>query len=138
MTDRGARMSGDRLRALLREEPIPGAAEAERRGLELVERAHAERRPTQRPVALPRLAIALAVAALLAALLLSPAGAAVRDWVGGVFTAGVKNAEPALTGVPGGGDLLVQSSRGPWIVHPDGSRRLLGDYDEATWSPHGL
>jgi len=130
-------MGEDRLRALLREEPIPGAAEAERRGLELIDRAYVERRPVQRPV-LPRLAIALAVAALLAVLILSPAGAAVRDWVGDVFTSGVKNAEPALTGVPGGGDLLIQSPRGPWVVHADGSRRLLGDYDEATWSPHGL
>lgn len=137
MNDRGDGMSEGRLRALLRDEPIPGVAEAERRGLELIDRVYAERRPIQRPV-LPRLAIALAIAALLAALLLSPAGAAVRNWVGDVFTAGVKNAEPTLTDIPGGGDLLVQSSRGPWVVHPDGSRRLLGDYDEATWSPHGL
>jgi len=130
-------MNEDRLRTLLREEPLPGAAEAERRGLALVERAYAERRPTGRPV-LPRLAGALATAALIAALLLSPAGAAVRDWIGDVFTAGVRNAQPALTKVPGGGHLLVQSSRGPWVVQPDGSRRLLGHYDEASWSPHGL
>lgn len=130
-------MSEDRLRALLREEPIPGAAEAERRGLALVERAYGERRPAGRP-ALPRLAVALAAAALLAALLLSPAGAAVRHWIGDVFTAGVRNAQPALTEVPGGGHLLVQSPRGPWVVQPDGSRRLLGRYDEASWSPHGL
>ncbi len=130
-------MNEDRLRTLLHEEPLPGAAEAERRGLALVERAYAERRPAERPV-LPRLAAALAAAALLAALLLSPAGAAVRDWIGDVFTAGVRNAQPALTEVPGGGRLLVQSSRGPWVVQPDGSRRLLGRYDEASWSPHGL
>jgi hypothetical protein len=130
-------MNEAKLRALLREEPIPEAAEAERRGLELIDRSYAERRPVQQPV-LPRLAIALAVAALLAALILSPAGAAVRDWVGDVFAAGVKNAEPALTDIPGDGDLLVQSPHGPWVVHPDGSRRLLGDYDEASWSPHGL
>ena len=43
--DRGGGMNEDRLRALLREEPLPGAAEAERRGLALVERAYAERRP---------------------------------------------------------------------------------------------
>jgi dipeptidyl aminopeptidase/acylaminoacyl peptidase len=130
-------MSEDRLRSLLREEPLPGAADAERRGLALVERAYAERRPAGRPV-LPRLAVALAAAALLAALLLSPAGAAVRGWIGDVFTAGVRNAQPALTEVPGGGRLLVQSSRGPWVVQPDGSRRLLGHYGEASWSPHGL
>jgi hypothetical protein len=130
-------MNEDGLRALLREEPLPGAAEAQRRGLALVERAYAERRPASRAV-LPRLAVALAAAALLAALLLSPAGATVRNWIGEVFTAGVRNAQPALTEVPGGGRLLVQSSRGPWVVQPDGSRRLLGHYDEASWSPHGL
>ncbi len=130
-------MNEDRLRALLRDEPLPDAAEAERRGLALVERAYAERRPAGRPV-LPRLAIALAAITLFTALLLSPAGAAVRDWIGDVFTAGVRDAEPALTEVPGGGRLLVQSPRGPWVVSPDGSRRLLGRYNEATWSPHGL
>jgi hypothetical protein len=130
-------MSEDRLRSLLWEEPVPGAAEAERRGLALLERAYAERRPAARPI-LPRLAVALAAAALLAALLLSPAGAAVRNWIGDVFTAGVRNAQPALTEVPGGGRLLVQSPRGPWVVQPDGSRRLLGHYEEASWSPHGL
>jgi hypothetical protein len=130
-------MNEDRLRALLRDEPLPGAVDAERRGLALVERAYAERRPASRPV-LPRLAVALTAAALLAALLLSPAGAAVRNWIGDVFTTGVRNAQPALTEVPGGGRLLVQSSRGPWVVQPDGSRRLLGRYDEASWSPHGL
>jgi hypothetical protein len=131
-------MNEGRLRTLLREEPIPGAAEAELRGLALVERAHAERRPERKAVRPRRLAVALAVAALLAALILSPAGAAVRHWVDDVFTAGVDNAEPALTEVPGGGELLVQSQRGPWAVQADGSRRLLGDYGEATWSPHGL
>lgn len=130
-------MSEDRLRNLMREEPLPGAAEAERRGLALVERAYAERRRAERPV-LPRLAVALAAVTLLATLLLTPAGAAVRDWIDDVFTAGVRHAEPALTDVPGGGELLVQSPRGPWVVHADGSRRLLGRYAEATWSPHGL
>ncbi len=131
-------MNEGRLRTLLREEPVPGAAEAERRGLELIARAYAERRPERQPVRLRRLAIALAVIALLAALVLSPAGAAVRDWVDDVFTAGVQDAEPALTEIPGGGKLLVQSQQGPWAVQADGSRRLLGDYREATWSPHGL
>ncbi len=131
-------MNEGRLRTLLREEPIPGAAGAERRGLELIERAYAERRPERRAVRPRRLAIALAITALLAALILSPAGAAVRDWVDDVFTAGVRHAEPALTEVPGGGKLLIQSQRGPWVVRADGSRRLLGNYREATWSPHGL
>lgn len=131
-------MSEQRLRELMRAEPIPGATEARERGLVLVGQAYAERRVARGRPVLPRLAIALAAAALLAALLLSPAGAAVRDWVDDVFTTGVENAAPALTEVPGGGSLLVQSTRGPWVVRPDGSRRLLGHYEEATWSPHGL
>lgn len=130
-------MNEDRLRALLREEPLPNAAEAERRGLALLDQAYAERRAPARPV-LPRLAVALAAAALLAALLLTPAGAAVRSWIDDVFSAGVRHAEPALTEVPGGGKLLVDSPSGPWVVQADGSRRLLGDYAEASWSPHGL
>jgi dipeptidyl aminopeptidase/acylaminoacyl peptidase len=131
-------MNEDRLKALLREEPLPGAAEAERRGLAMVNQAYAERRAAAARPVLPRLAVALAAITLLAALLLTPAGAAVRDWIGDVFTAGVRNAEPSLTEIPGGGKLLVQSARGPWVVQADGSRRLLGDYAEASWSPHGL
>ncbi|HXR31477.1 MAG TPA: hypothetical protein VN752_10105 [Solirubrobacterales bacterium] len=130
-------MSEDRLRRLLRDEPVPGAADAERRSRGVIERAYAERQPVARPI-LPRLAIALAAATLLAGLLLSPAGATVREWIDDALTAGVPNAEPALTDLPGGGRLLVESPEGPWVVQADGSRRLLGSYREATWSPRGL
>lgn len=135
-------MSEARLRELLCEVPVPDAEAAERRGRAVVSAAFAERAAGMRAAgnrpSLPRLALALAVATLLAALLLSPAGAAVRDWVDDVFTAGVPDAEPTLTDVPGGGRLLVQGLSGPWVVQPDGSRRLLGHYREATWSPRGL
>lgn len=138
-------MNEARLRELLREVPVPGEEAAERRGLAVVEAAFAERVATgdaagagRRPVALPRLALALGLVTLLTALLLSPAGAAVRDWVGDVFTANTPRPEPGLAEVPGGGRLLVESAAGPWVVQPDGSRRLLGQYREATWSPRGL
>jgi len=129
----------DRLRALLREAPVPGAEEAERRGRRLAEAAFEQRQPhrPQRP-AWPRLALSLAAATLLAALLLTPAGAKVRDWVDEALTVGVDDAEPALTEIPGGGRLLVSTPQGSWVVQPDGSRRLLGGYPEATWSPRGL
>jgi len=130
-------MNEDRLRELLRQAPVPDEAEAERRGLRVARAAFAQRQPEPR-AALPRLAVALAALTLFAALALSPAGAAVRDWVGDVFATGVPDAEPALTEIPGGGRLLIQSASGPWVVQPDGSRRLLGRYDEATWSPRGL
>jgi len=123
----------------LREAPVPVEREAELRGLEVVLAAYAERQPRRHRTTLPRLAIACAVAALLAALLLSPAGASVRDWVDNVFSA----APPPPTGtglneIPGGGRLLVHASDAPWVVEPDGSRHRLGDYDEVSWSPHGL
>jgi dipeptidyl aminopeptidase/acylaminoacyl peptidase len=130
-------MREQRLQELLRQVEVPGAAAAERRGMLVVEEAFGRRPPAARPP-LPRLAVTVAIAVLLTVLLLSPAGAAVRDWIGDVFSAGVPNAEPELSGLPGGGRLLVQSSQGPWVVRPDGSRRLLGDYSEASWSPHGL
>jgi hypothetical protein len=133
-------MRRDPLNEALREVPIPVPAEAERRGLEVVEAAHAERQPqpSRRPVALPRLALAFAAITLLAAILLSPAGAAVRDWVDDAITTSAPPPEPELAEIPGGGRLLVQSAAGPWVVQPDGARRLLGDYEEAAWSPRGL
>jgi hypothetical protein len=50
---------------------------------------------------------------------------------------GVEKAEEALFSLPGGGRLLVSSREGAWIVRHDGSRRLLGAYREASWSPTG-
>ena len=130
-------MNEDRLKTLLRETPVPGETEAAQRGLRVVNEAFAEHKPP-RPAVLPRLAVAFALVTLLAALMLSPAGAKVRGWIDDVFTAGVRNAEPALTQLPGGGRLLVHSADGAWVVHGDGSRRLLGRFAEATWSPRGL
>lgn len=130
-------MNEQRLKDLLREAPVPGAAEAERRGLLVVSAAYEEREARARPQ-LPRLALAFAVVTLLAAVFLTPAGAAMRDWIGDVLATGVRNAEPALTEVPGGGHLLVVNPQGSWVVQPDGSRRLLGRYRDATWSPRGL
>src|ERR1700754_2378971 len=137
---RGSGESEARLRELLREAPLPDAEAAERRGRAVLAAAYAEREAAARPAPLRprRLALALAAATLLTALVLSPAGAAVRDWVDDVFTANVPAPEPALTEIPGGGRLLVESGAGPWVVQADGSRRLLGAYAEATWSPRGL
>jgi hypothetical protein len=135
-------MRDEALDRALREAPVPLPAEAEGRGLEVVEAAYAEREATERGGRehrwpLPRFALALGIATLLATLLLSPAGAAVRDWVGNVVETSAPKPEPELARIPGG-RLLVQSAAGPWVVQPDGSRRLLGDYEEATWSPRGL
>jgi WD40-like Beta Propeller Repeat len=127
-----------RLRDLLRDQPLPAAEEAERRGLAMLRGAFEQRQPTRGRSRPARLAVALAAATLLAALLLSPAGASVRHWVGDVFSDNVPRAHPGLAAIPGGGRLLVGAADGPWVVQPDGSRRLLGDYGEASWSPRGL
>jgi hypothetical protein len=50
---------------------------------------------------------------------------------------GVKKAQPALFSLPAPGRLLVESARGPWAIQADGSKRLLGPYREAAWSPYG-
>jgi hypothetical protein len=141
-------MRDEALSKVLREATIPVTPETEARGLRVVEAAYAEREASERGAPerddlenrrpLSRLALAFGIAALLAAVLLSPAGAAVRDWVDDVVESPAPKPEPELARIPGGGRLLVQSAVGPWVVQPDGSRRLLGDYEEATWSPRGL
>jgi hypothetical protein len=135
-------MNERRIRELLRDERIPGEREAEERSWEILRSAF-EERPRERPVRRGRpgrLALALAAAAALAiALALTPAGAEVGDWIEDVIEEpGRQDARPALTSLPAVGRLLVESERGPWIVQEDGSRRLLGDYEQATWSPSGL
>jgi hypothetical protein len=80
----------------------------------------------------------VALVAALIALIVSPAGASVRHWVADRIEPGAPHAVPVLSSLPGHGSLLVDSAKGPWVVHPDGSKRLLGDYAEASWSPHGL
>lgn len=131
-------MNEDRLRTLLREVEIPDAEIARRRGLATTRAAFAERRPAAARSAPRRLALALAIATLGLAALLSPAGAAVREWIGETIPLGASNPAPSLTQIPGGGTLLVETPGGPWVVQADGSRRLLGPYTTATWSPRGL
>jgi WD40-like Beta Propeller Repeat len=127
------------LRLALREHRVPEEREAEERAWRVVSAAAAggaepgARRGRTRRRALQ----ALALAGLIA-LLASPAGASVRHWLADRLTPGVEQAKPVLGSLPGSGSLLVQSREGPWIVHPDGGKRLLGAYSEASWSPHGI
>ncbi len=118
---------------------IPGEEDAQGRAWEVVSRAFAQHRPAPgprrsrvRPV-LVALAVALVALALVA---VSVAGSrivhSVREAVG------LKAAAPALTRLPADGRLLVTSKTGVWIVQPDGSKRRLGPYRQAAWSPHGL
>jgi dipeptidyl aminopeptidase/acylaminoacyl peptidase len=133
-------MTATELRRRLRDEPVPGAEEAEERGWDVVQAAFAERRPAPPQLPRSRLVAALAAAAALAAgvVAITPPGAAVGDWLRKVVDPGARPAPPVLSSLPGSGRLLVVSRDGPWIVRGDGSKRLMGAYDDATWSPRGL
>lgn len=132
-------MNRDRVRDLLRSVPVPDEHEAEERGWRVVRAAFGQRPAAPQPRRrLSRLAIAIALVALVLVLALTPAGAKVADLVQDVVQPGEDNARPALTSLPASGRLLVSSARGAWIVNEDGSKRLLGDYTDATWSPSGL
>jgi hypothetical protein len=116
----------------------PREPEAEERSWEVVRAAYADRTPIRPSPRNRRVALALAAGALLLAIGLSPAGAKVADLVGDVVETGEPDARPQLRSLPAAGELLVQSRDGPWIVREDGSKRLLGEYDTASWSPHGV
>jgi hypothetical protein len=125
-----------RLRDLLRELPIPEQDEARRRSFALVRAAFAEREPTPQRRSYLKPALALAVVAAVVAAAASPPGRAVLGSLRKTV-AGEKRAAPELFSLPSGGRLLVNAPHGPWIVQANGSRRRLGDYLEAAWSPHG-
>lgn len=114
---------------------IPGEVEAYGRTWATLEAAFAERKPVPRPSHWLRVAaIAVALAAVLASAFSSP-GRAVIDEIREVV--GVERAQPALFSLPAAGRLLVASDDGVWVVQRDGSRRLLGNYTGASWSPFG-
>jgi hypothetical protein len=122
------------VRKRLEQVEIPEEHDARERSWAVVRAAFAEREPTPRrrswkPVA----AIAIALVAL--AGLLSPQGRAVLDEIREVV--GVEESAPALFSLPAPGRLLVTADSGAWVVEEDGSKRLLGSYREASWSPFG-
>ena len=132
-------MNEQRLREELRQAPIDDGARA--RALGVVRAAFLEGEPVQRRRWTPVLAAVACVLAIavIAASVTEP-GDAVARWVREVLGADRDDARPALVRVPGGGRLLVTSENGAgaWVVSGDGSRRRLGDYAGASWSPHGL
>jgi hypothetical protein len=77
-----------------------------------------------------------AVATALVAAAVSPPGRAVVNAVR--RSIGIQHAAPALFRLPAPGRLLVSGPGGTWVVDADGSKRLLGDYGQAVWSPHAL
>jgi dipeptidyl aminopeptidase/acylaminoacyl peptidase len=123
------------LQKRLQDAELPDEHAAEERGWRVVQAAFDERPARHRRPA--RLRVAVAVALIAAAVLALPATGA-ADWLRDLVRPGRDHARPSLSSFPGGGRMLVTSTDGAWVVRPDGSRRLLGDYNEAGWSPQGL
>jgi Anaphase-promoting complex subunit 4 WD40 domain len=120
---------------LLEQVPIDPAAEE--RAWAVVRAAYARHEPVRGRLRRGRWAVAAAVAvAAVVAAALSPPGRAVVDAVR--RSIGIEHAAPALFRLPAPGRLLVSGAGGTWVVSADGSKRRLGDYREASWSPHGL
>jgi hypothetical protein len=114
---------------------IAEEAESEERAWDVVQRAFLERERVSWPRRHARqLALAAAVLGVVAAAV-TPPGLAV---LGSLREAvGKERAVPALSSLPAPGRLLVESPKGIWVVQEGGSRRLLGDYREGSWSPFG-
>ena len=115
---------------------IPNEHGARERAWAVARTAFSERQPVPQPSHWPRVAaIAVALGALFAAAL-SPPGRAVIDEI---REAVAKEAAAPLFRLPDSGQLLVVSDEhgGVWVVNEDGSRRRLGDYEDAQWSPFG-
>lgn len=130
------------LRDRLRDAAVPDEAGARDRAWRVVDAAFAERGPAARRARRsPRaLAAAAAVVAAAVAVGLTPPGEAVGEWVRDIVTSNPKpeRVRPVLGPLPGHGRLLVTAPSGAWILQADGTRRRLGAYDGATWSPRGL
>lgn len=136
-------MSDKDLRTALLAQPVPDEHIAEERTWETVRSAYLAREPMARRRRVPwRLLLLLALVGAGVAIALTPPGPAVSDWVrdrvGREQAVPVEPAKPAVLSLPAPGRLLVTSAEGVWIVGEDGSRRLLGAYDGAVWSPGGL
>jgi hypothetical protein len=114
----------------------PGEDAAGERAWEVVRTAYAQRERVAWPRRHARPLIAVALVAVAVAAVLSPPGRSVVHSLR--KTIGVKEARPALFSLPTRGQLLVSSRGGVWIVHRDGSKRRLGSYRDAAFSPHGL
>jgi dipeptidyl aminopeptidase/acylaminoacyl peptidase len=131
-----------RLKRMLLATAPPDEIGAQRRSWRVVRTAYGEREPSAWAIRHRRPLTAAAVGVAVLAAALSPPGRAVidgvRDTVGTEKVVGVPQARPTPFQLPTRGRVLVAAPSGVWFVSAQGTRRRLGDYDEATWSPRGL
>ena len=114
----------------------PNEHEAGERSWVVVRAAYGAREPVTWPRRHARPLVAIALVAAAVAAVLSPPGRSVIHSLRKAV--GVQNAETELFSLPTRGRLLVSGRGGAWIVNADGSRRRLGAYRDAAFSPHGL
>jgi hypothetical protein len=130
-------VNDEALHRALTEVAMPDELDAQRRAWAVVRPAFQEtelkvgRRWPTRPL------LAFAAGLALVAASFSPPGQAVGSWLRDRVQR-EESPRPGLASLPSPGRLLVVSEAGPWVVGEDGSKRLLGRYDDATWSPQGL
>jgi hypothetical protein len=129
-------VTGRRLHEHLRDAPLPGEEDARERAWTVVSAAYAARPASPRHGLRRRPTVVLVAAGLLAAVALALPAVAVGTRL--VRSLGGAQLRDRPLQIPAAGRLLAVSSRGTFVVRADGSRRRLGDYTSATWSPHGL
>ena len=127
-------MSERSLKRLLASRPVD--PEAEERALAVVSAAFAEREPVPRRPRVRAGLVLAAAAVAVAAAAASPTGRAIVNAVR--RSIGIEHAAPALFRLPAPGRLLVAGQSGAWVISTDGSKRHLGDYVQASWSPHAI
>lgn len=119
---------------------IPGEHEARLRTWAVVRAAFVSRERVTWPRRHGRtLVFAAAVVAVVAAAVTPPGRSvvnSVRDAVGREKVVGVRPAHRELVRLPAGGKLLLESPAGAYVVNENGTRRRLGPYRMASWSPH--
>ena len=117
---------------------IPDEHEARQRAWKVVSAAFAEREPTSRRRSWRTPVLVAAAMAVIAAALSPPGMAVLGEVRDAVLPTRIQRAQPVVT-LPAPGRLLVVSAErgGVWIVNEDGSRRRLGAFEDASWSPFG-
>jgi Tol biopolymer transport system component len=135
-------MISDDLGGRLRDLDADHDRAAEDRAWAIVRTAH---RPLARPRARHRWRLIVPAVAMVVVLgagtfaVASPPRGSVGRWLrAAIGLSAPAHHRPLLAGLPGGGELLVNSPSGPWIVDSNGRRRYLGRYAAAAWSPHSL
>jgi hypothetical protein len=127
-------MTESELRTLLLTAPIPDELEAQQRSWAVVRAGFRQRERVPWARRQWRPLIALAVGTALVAAALTPPGRGLAERL----REAVAPPAPEPLTLPAAGRLLVGSEAGAWVVQKDGSKRLLGAYEDAVWSPRGL